>query len=134
MKQMADIDERAEMLAAIRELADNAGERWPRSCDILTEEVLAQWPTKTMRSMLARLKPDDLSEIIGAARVLAARAFEILEARWKADKDLSGKVLREILEPVVVAIVNVWLSSEDSRKMMIRVKRKIVTGRRSRKK
>ena len=123
------IDERREMLAAIRELAAIPAGSDTATADLLAEELISTWPTRGMRKMLDKVKPGDIGEAVASARVLAAKAFETLEA-----KHGNGNKLRDVLESVVVAVVNVWLSGEHCRKSFLRVKRIINVRRRSQRK
>lgn len=128
---MTSPDERAELLGAVRDLSGTAGIQMPQTCNLVAEEIIATWPTKTMRRIVGKAEAGEVDEAVQARRVIAAKALETLEARW--EKGGEGLAVSRVLAPVVVSLIRIWLCSEDARQCLLRVKRKILVDRRSKK-
>lgn len=126
-------DETADMMAAVCQLTEEIGQRYPRTVCHVTEHLIANWPTPYMRKVAKISTPKNLAPAITAARTMSVRCYEFMEAEWLT-RGKKTAALRAVMHDVVVAVVNIWLASEEARKAFLTVKQQILTARKRNKK
>lgn len=128
LRQMSE-KEKQQLYNAVHEIVGEAAQTFGHTCNLITNEVLIVWPNRLMRKLIKTVTEGDATEARAAANVVAAKALENLEAKWltgeisKAEHANSQMVLETLIDPVTVAIINIWFSSEQARDGLARVQR-----------
>lgn len=121
--------EKQQLYNAVHEIVGEAAETFGHTCNMITNEVLIVWPNRLMRKLIKTVTEGDATEARAAANVVAAKALENLEARWltgeisQAEAANSQMVLESLIDPVTVALINIWFSNEKARDGLARVQK-----------
>lgn len=123
--------EKQQLYNAVHEIVGEAAQTFGHTCNLITNEILIVWPNRLMRKLIKTVTEGDATEARAAANVVAAKALENLEAKWltgelsPAEEANSQMVLESLIDPVTVAIINIWFGSDKAREGLTRVQRNL---------